>query len=266
MITSAFQSVTFIGAGGVAWSLAQALSEITHISQIYSRTLSHAMDLADLTGAEAVNRPELVRSNASLYIVALADHAVNSIIPQLTPAPDAVWVTTSGTLLPESLASMSPYRGVFYPLQTFTRGTRVPMTDVPVFVEGSFPETTAQLMDLAGMISRSVFEADAKTRMKLHIAGVISCNFVNHLWDTAARLLKAEGLSIDLVRPLIAQSLDKISRMSPHEAQTGPARRGDIAVMREHMRSLDDDDALMYRLLSDRILKLYHSTDEQNKL
>ena len=260
------RKLTLVGAGGVAWSLAQALKPHFDIHQIYSRNHDNARRLAEITGGKPVDAPEQIDADADLYIVALADHAAVEVVNRIRPNRDAVWVHTSGSLPKEILSHLSDDFGVFYPLQTFSRGLTVDFGDVPLFVEGSNRTTTEMLMATGRKISSSVTEADSRLRGHLHIAGVLACNFVNHLWTTADQFLKADGLSIDVVKPLIAQTLQKISSISPMEAQTGPARRGDTDVMRRHMAQLSAEDAELYRFLSNRILRTYYPDDEQNRL
>lgn len=260
-------TVTFIGAGGVAWSLAQALSRFLKTGQVYSRDIANARRLTDIVGGEPVDTPEQITPGRQLYIVALADHAAADVIARLTPSPQSVWALTSGTLPMQMLAGLSDNFGVFYPLQTFSRGLTVDYSDVPVFVEGSTPFAKDFLLQLAGKITSRASEADASRRKKLHIAGVLTCNFVNHLWDTADALLQKEGLGIDVVRPLIEQSLAKIATITPHDAQTGPARRADLAVMRSHIDALPDDDLRqLYHYMSNRILKSYYPENESYRL
>ncbi len=264
---TSLSSCTFIGAGGVAWSLAQALHKKgISIRQIFSRDLDNARKLAALTDAKPVDNPEEIDSESNLYIVSLADHAACDIINLLKPASSSLWVHTSGSLSKEVLSHLSPEYGVLYPLQTFSRGLTVDFSEVPIFVEGSSPVVTERLISLGNLLSVTVNKADADLRMKLHIAGVMSCNFVNHLWDTTDIMLRKNGLSIDVVIPLIRQTLDKISRISPHEAQTGPARRGDLNVITRHMAALSPDDAILYDMMSKRILKIFNTDNEQNQL
>ncbi len=261
-----FESVTMIGAGGVAWSLAQALAGVMKIDRVYSRSIEHATAITDMTGGIPVDDPSMIKPGSSLYVVAIADHATESVLQHIPASPESIWVTTSGSLPQEILSDKSHHYGVFYPLQTFTRSLTVKFQNVPLFIEGSSPQITSALMRLGQCMSNYVHEADASTRLKLHIAGVLTCNFVNHLWDTADRLLASEGLTLDVVRPLIAQSFAKIAAMRPFDAQTGPARRGDIDVMKAHLSVLSPEDAELYRLISNRILKLYNVNDEPHQL
>ena len=76
--------IALIGAGNLATNLGVALfNSGNQIVQVYSRTLSHAVSLADRIGAQAVDNINNVTNVADLYIVALKDNVLESIIPSL---------------------------------------------------------------------------------------------------------------------------------------------------------------------------------------
>lgn len=62
----------------------------------------------------------------------------------------------------------------------------------------------------------------------------------------------------EILRPLIKETSDKISTIEPHEAQTGPARRNDVATMQRHLDQLNSKDKKnIYKLVSESIQKKY---------
>ena len=65
----------------------------------------------------------------------------------------------------------------------------------------------------------------------------------------------SNGLPFDAMLPLIDEAARKVHRMTPAEAQTGPARRGDENVMNAHKAMLDDELANVYETLSNYIMK-----------
>ena len=71
----------------------------------------------------------------------------------------------------------------------------------------------------------------------------------------AYELMQRNGLPFDAMLPLIDEAARKVHRMSPIEAQTGPARRGDGNVMNAHMAMLDSELANIYETLSNYIMK-----------
>ena len=84
--------------------------------------------------------------------------------------------------------------------------------------------------------------ADSQRRGKIHLAGVFVNNFTNHLYGVATDIVNDEGLSFDVLRPIISETASKaIASGDPYAVQTGPAIRGDRAVTDKHLHILEDD-------------------------
>lgn len=249
-----------IGSGAVASAVAPALERSGKVvwKQVYSPNIAHAQWLADeLTEALAIDNPRLVIENADIYLIAVRDDAIASLVPEL-PRNNAVWMHTSGGVPAEVLRPLSPNYGVFYPLQTFSKGVDVDMSRVPLFVEGSNDDTEHLISSLAHGVSGAVRHADTELRKRLHCAAVFACNFTNHLWAVADKILREQpGLDITFLEPLLRETLRKAMTVAPEMAQTGPARRGDTAVMERHKALLSPDDAELYDYISKRIMKHY---------
>ena len=131
-------------------------------------------------------------------------------------------------------------RGVLYPMQTFSIGRDVDMSKVPFFIESAVEEDLDVLKGLANGISGIVMPLDSERRKVLHLAAVLCCNFTNHLYDLTAGVLKRNGIPFSMMLPLIDETVVKIHTMHPHDAQTGPAMRGDMAVINDHLDMIDD--------------------------
>lgn len=250
--------ICLIGAGNVATHLAPALAGVADLVQIVSRGGASARRLADgIPGCAAAEGTEGLVPDADLYLIATADDAIAGIVSS-TPDFHGIWAHTSGSVPVEVFAGHKSRYGSFYPLQTFSRDVPVDMRQVPFFIEGNTPQVTEMLAGLAGRISDSVTLADSALRHDLHVAAVFACNFVNQLWADADALLRHRGLNIGYLSPLIAATAAKIVDASPADAMTGPARRGDLNVIENHLASLPHELAGTYRLLSQRILDIYH--------
>ena len=74
----------------------------------------------------------------------------------------------------------------------------------------------------------------------LHIAAVFACNFTNHLYDIASRIMEDARLPYSMLHPLIKETAAKAIAMPPALAQTGPAVRGDKQVMDAHLAKIKD--------------------------
>lgn len=263
--------VAIIGAGNVATHIAGALSRRYEIVQIISRRGESARRLAaQLNAAKPEGAPLTVsadtlsqlKEGCDLYLIAVNDDAIAEVAAQ-TPDYGGIWVHTSGSVGMDVFRGRKTSYGVFYPLQTFSRDVAVDFSEIPMMIEGSEPQVAEQLADIARDISGNVTLADSHTRGAIHVAAVFACNFANLMWAEADRLLRPQGLDIRYMLPLLRATLGKLNGMTPQEAMTGPARRGDMAVIDRHLAALPPDLKPVYALLTEHILKLYgqHNTD-----
>lgn len=259
--------VALIGAGNVAWSLARTFDSTDgfRVVTVYSPHLDRARALTDtLTEAIPVDSPESI-GDADIYIVALTDSAIATVAENFTPRPEALWVHTSGSVPCSALAPMSPRHGVFYPLQTFSRGRAVDLRPVTIFTEAPTPEVEEEIAGIARRLSDNVMHADSTQRSRLHTAAVFACNFANHLWAISGDILTPSGIPFSVMGPLIKETLDKALSSSAADGQTGPARRGDMSTIAKHIAIAGPVYGPIYRQLSDSIIKMYRN-DEPNQL
>lgn len=228
--------IDIIGRGNVAFHLENALRGKADVAMVNPRTL------------------EGVREDAELLILAVSDAAIPSVAARLANHKGII-AHTSGTTDLRAIHRESGSTGVFYPLQTFSKDVVLNYSEIPFFIEGDTPATTEFLTAIASLISPKVRPADSIQRRKLHLASVLSCNFVNHLWTLADRYLSEAGLDFADLFPLIRETAAKVERTSPFAAQTGPARRHDQVTIRHHLEMLKDSPELrnIYATLSESI-------------
>ena len=244
-----------IGAGNVATNLERALSATgIEVVQVYSHTLAHARELADTVNAGATDDLSALEMGADIYIISVKDDAIVNVVSSI-PDNGALWVHTSGSIPMTVFEGRRQRYGVFYPMQSFSKQIATDFTEVPFFIEAVNDGVALEIEALAQRLSQRVFHATSEQRRRLHIAAVFACNFANHLWTLADDVLRDAELPFDVMLPLISTTVDKLKRLSPAESQTGPAMRRDHRVMQSHMAMLDKDKALIYKTLSDNIMK-----------
>lgn len=254
--------VVMIGAGNVATSLARALACRCSVVQIYSHTAKNAATLAkDIGCPNATADLAEITADADCYIISVKDDAIASVISS-TSDNGALWVHTSGSKPAGIFAGHRRRYGVLYPMQSFVKQIPVDFAEVPFFIEGSDDDATSQIKSIASSLSHKVYSADSETRRNLHIAAVLCCNFANHLWTLADERLRQSGLPFDVMLPLIKTTFEKLYRVSPAEAQTGPALRRDYEVINQHLSMLSGDAHEVYDTLSKSIMR-YHSQKEK---
>lgn len=250
--------VVIAGAGNVASHLAEALgrSPLCELAAIASRSRANAEALAGRVGAEACAYAELCSYKPDVIIVSVADRAMSEVVEQIGYAGDSVLALhTSGTLDKNILLPVSSRTGIFYPFQTFTKGFDVNMAEVPIFTETALRADAAVAEALARSISGHVHSSDEERRRHLHIAGVFTSNFVNVLLGVVEEELAAAGYPAEVAVPLLRQTVEKASAIGAFAAQTGPAVRGDVAVMKSQEATLPEEYRAVYRALSELIMK-----------
>jgi len=263
-------TITVIGAGNVAWHLAPALENAGHhILAVYSRQLTHARQLASmLYDARPISDLNLADNPAQLFVLAVPDNALDDVCARLVLPENATLVHTSGGLSLEKLQKlMSVYSdvpvktGVFYPLQTFSRGRALlDFEQIPLCIEADNLDTQTQLVTMGQEMSTIVYLVNSAERRSLHVAAVLACNFTNHLMALAKDITDEEDLEFDLLKPLIRETVRKaLDADHPANVQTGPARRHDTQVIENHLAYLRSrpDVARLYEVLTEHIRRRY---------
>lgn len=250
--------VVIVGSGNVAThlSLAMASLEGIEICQVYSPTEAHAQILAERLNCDFVTNPTQIRKEADVYLFALKDQALETVI-RAVPANNGLWLHTSGSMPMQVFAGYTERYGVLYPLQTFSKSREISFQGIPLFIECHREEDKNCLEDLARRLSGKVCELSSEKRRSLHLAAVFACNFTNHIYALAEEILAKEGLSRDYLFPLIDETAAKVHELPAQEAQTGPAIRYDENIINKHLGMLVDDPDVqtLYRLLSQSIHK-----------
>jgi predicted short-subunit dehydrogenase-like oxidoreductase (DUF2520 family) len=243
--------VTIIGSGNIAQHLISAFvkSNAVEIVQVYSRKKKGIPTLPDF-GKITDNFDDL--AEADLYIIAVSDNAIAEVAAKL-PFKNRLVVHTSGSFPLDGLHENNR-RCVFYPLQTFTKGKEVDFANVPVCLETEFGYDYITLDTVAKSISEKVFPINTEQRKSLHVSAVFVSNFVNHLYEIGNQICLENQLPFDILKPLIAETAEKVMTLSPLEAQTGPAKRNDSNTINTHLEFLTDENQKnIYRLLTQSI-------------
>ena len=244
--------VIILGSGNVAQHLISAFQKnaIAQLKQVFARqpeNLSHLIDSEIIT-----NNINSIQE-ADVYIISVTDNAIEDVSAKI-PYKDKLVVHTSGTI---SMQNLDPKnrKGVFYPLQTFSKNKSVNFKEVPICLEAQNQEDYLLLEKLAHSISDKVFNITSEQRKALHVSAVFSCNFVNHLYQIGSEICKENNIPFEILHPLIEETANKIKTLSPEEAQTGPAKRNDTTTINAHLQFLQDDtQKAIYKLLTKSII------------
>ena len=257
-----FGKIAIIGAGNTAYTLCKVLkSKEIEPFCILVRNPEKAEKVREDLGVEVVFSYEKVLES-DLAIIAVNDDAISEVAAHLIDYKGLV-VHTSGTK-PSELLNRSMRFGVFYPLQTMSKTREISFDEIPLLIYANSPDDVEMLSRFAKQFSNKVEFCDDEQRKAIHLAAVYVSNFTNVMLGIGDKLLKENGLSLDLMRPLVMEMMKKSFEISPEKALTGPARRGDFATIGEHEKMLayNPDELAIYIILTDYIIDKYQKNEK----
>ena len=224
-------SIIIIGTGCVATVLIKNfISKGLNVIQQYGRTAPKDCSIPFISD---INQ---LKPNADFYIVAVSDDSISEIASQL-PKVNGVVAHTAGSVDIDVFSKCNHY-GVLYPLQSYSPNRNIEMESVPFLIEGNSSYSELLLKQLAEKISNTVTIMPFNNRLHVHLAAVFASNFSNHMNTIAQELLLEKNIDFTLLKPLLQETFAKILSSNPKEAQTGPAKRGDLKILEKHKEML----------------------------
>lgn len=248
-------TIVFLGFGNLNFHLINTLYKHNKDSviQVYNRSeINLNKELNKIPFTTDLSKIK----EADLYIIGIPDDAIAAFSETL-PLKNKLVVHTSGSVSMEALSKRNR-KGVFYPLQTFSKNREVNFNTIPICIEAKEEADLELLTNLGKSLSEKVVEIDSDERSKLHLAAVFVNNFVNHLYAIGDDILGNNELSFDLLHPLIEETASKVKTLSPSEVQTGPARRGDQKTIEKHLHLLKEGpESELYQQLTESLMKKF---------
>jgi predicted short-subunit dehydrogenase-like oxidoreductase (DUF2520 family) len=240
------KTLNVIGCGRVGPTLAALLQQQgqAQVQDLYSRTFTSAEQAAQFVDAGApVTQLEQMRP-AEVWLLSVPDAQVAAAAQALATAQGsklagAIVFHNSGFL---SASVLQPLRALgcqvasAHPVLNFASpetGVRQ-FAGTPCGLEGDAP-ALAWLFTALTAIGGRCFEIASADKPLYHAAAVFSSNFTVVLQGIAQDAWRSAGVPPELMRPLtealLKSTVDNVLAMGPAQALTGPAARGDAAVV-----------------------------------
>jgi predicted short-subunit dehydrogenase-like oxidoreductase (DUF2520 family) len=200
-----------------------------------------------LTGIAKRGEPiEELAATSDIILVAVTDRAIEEVAATI-PETNAIIVHPSGAL--------PALRGGFslHPLKSLPpAGEPSDLRDTLLVFEGSHRDIAEEIAKKAGARFAEI-PREAKTRY--HAGAVFGSNYIAALLDVAEELIGIEEARDDIAA-LARSAIDNWAAHDDARRFTGPAARGDAAVLQRHEEALRDSPELaeIYRLLAARIV------------
>lgn len=238
-----------VGTGALGTALAVRLSEVGYpILAIVSRQQITAAPLADRVNARyALALGESIPDETSLVLLCVPDDAIEETAARMAKSNgwrDTVAGHTSGAFTAALLAPLAQQGAAtmsFHPIQTFSKNAASTFEGVYFGLEGD-----SEAIRLGYKVARDLgglpltIASEAKTRY--HLAASMASNLFVGLAGMACDVLASTGVdpaeTMRILYPLIYQTSRNMAEKGPAPALTGPAARGDLRTIQDHLEAL----------------------------
>ena len=232
-----------IGGGRAAWAFGSTWRRIGWpLAGVATRTESNVASLLEAPAASV----QVLARDADLVLLAVSDRALAEVVATV-PQTEAIIFHCSGI--------HTSVRGGFslHPLKALPpAGEPSDLRDTLLVFEGAHREVAEQIARSAGA---RFAEIDPAAKTLYHAGAVFGSNNIAALLDIAEQLIALPGARDDIAA-LARSAIDNWRAHDDARRFTGPAARGDAAVLERHMAALAASPELaeIYRLLAMRII------------
>lgn len=237
--------LNLIGAGRVGQTLGRLFqsADVFQLRAVLARTPGSAQRAVNFIGAGQAVEDLAGLPDADVWLLALPDGEIAPVAQALahlaTPARPALAFHCSGALGADQL---QPLRTLgwqvasAHPLLSFARPELAleQFAGTPCALEGD--AGALQVLESAlTHIGGQCFRLAAKDKLLYHAAAVLVTNFLPVLQHSAERLWQHSGMPSPLIHAmrhrLLQNAVNNIVALGPRGALTGPAARGDLALV-----------------------------------
>lgn len=145
-----------------------------------------------------------------------------------------------------------------HPVQTFSlTDSAARFSGITISLEGD-NEVTSFLAKMVDEMQAVALPLDKSQKQMVHIAAVFASNYLVALLGTVDELLSTEGIDngLEMLKPLIRQTVENVLSKGPGDALTGPVARGDLKTVEQHQARLSSAHRTLYDELGLRALRL----------
>jgi len=236
-------TITIIGAGRLGKTLGKlwALHGVLHLQDVLNRSPASARAAVDFIGSgQPVSDYAELRA-ADAYLIATPDDQITSCCAALAHtgklSTSSIVFHCSGAL-PSSALQPAIEQGAaaasIHPIRSFAQPVQVvqDFTGTWCGVEGD-QRALDVLIPAFTAIGAQTVPIRTEAKIHYHAAAVFACNYLVTLLDVARQSYATAGIEPDvalqLMAPLVRETVENVFRLGPQSALTGPIARGDMA-------------------------------------
>ncbi|MDD3935917.1 Rossmann-like and DUF2520 domain-containing protein [Rhodoferax sp.] len=238
------KTINLIGGGRVGQTLGRLLAqdEKYQVQDLLTRsTVSAGQALAFIGSGRTVSKMQDMRP-ADLWLLAVPDGQIAPVAAALARCdrlPPATAFHASGALSADILNPLQDKGwqvASAHCLLSFASPqlALAQFAGTPCALEGD-AQTLVELRQLFTRLGAQCFDVRAQDKMLYHAGAIFATNFLPVLQDLAEQLWQHTGMPLPMVQhlraSLLQNSVNNINNLGPQAALTGPAARGDLALV-----------------------------------
>ena len=269
-ITKKTMRISVVGAGKIAHSLVPALQAAGYIvNAVFSKTERSAVELAEKFNIGIFsNDLSALPNNSSLIFLAVPDSQIKTAARLLSRSNsnlnNKIIAHLSGSLTTDELNILREKGALtasFHIMQTFPERKSVDINDCYCAIETDDKKADKVLFTVAADLKLKPFKISSTDKILYHLLGVVSSNFQISNFIAAEKISRNIKSNIppvvDLVFPTAFTTLLNIKSKGVNQSLSGPIERGEIEIIKEHIRKIKKDKllALNYILASLNLLE-----------
>ncbi|ABA88566.1 protein of unknown function DUF2520 [Syntrophotalea carbinolica DSM 2380] len=265
-------TMNIIGCGRLGKTLAclWRKHDMLQVQDVVNRSLPSAQAAIDFIGAGTACGAEELHP-ADITLIATDDASIAACAAQLDATgilrPGDIVFHCSGALGSEILAPLRRCKALLasvHPIKSFADPASATSSFPGTFcgIEGDRP-ATERLKPLFEGIGGKLLPLSGDTKTLYHAAMTISANYLVTLMQMSIETLEQAGLpaetALQVLEPMVRNTVDNIFTLGPGAALTGPIARRDGMIVKRHvdaLRTWQPDMAKLYQALGRKTLEV----------
>lgn len=256
------KTLAIIGAGQLGRTMGRLWQDagLLRIGDVVTRNRASAEEAAAFIGAgRAIGSFETV-AKADLFLLATPDGALQSTCAALAArgafGPDSIVFHCSGALTSSALdaaRAAGAQVASIHPIRSFAQPEQVLQNFAGTWcgIEGD-ATALAVLAPLFEGLGAKLVAVRPEAKTLYHAAAVFASNYLVTLGDAALAAYAGAGIAredaLQMIAPLMQNTLANLLAHGPEAALSGPVARGDMETVARHAAALGQCDAQLERL------------------
>jgi len=252
------KTIHVIGCGKVGKTLSRLWTSrhVFRVRSILNRSLESSLQAVDFVGAGRAVESYAELERADLVMIAASDEAIETCCRRLCRAgildEGVVLFHLSGSLASTVLDPAKAQGALVasvHPVKSFADPSTAVETFAGTFcaVEGD-PQACEVLRDALEQCGARTFPVNPELKTVYHAGTVVVSNYLVALMEVGLRCFERAGLTreaaMEMMRPIVAGTVDNLFELGPVRALTGPIARGEPSVVRRQTEALGAWDEL----------------------